>query len=102
MKKVLAFFQQKWTSIMFWMSTRSKMESWVEWAVDSRQILMEMVKSANSLQELRDWVKEAETDSPSEPKIMPGSDLGVGHLRMSHWGARLYATHFRGLLESMG
>src|SRR3990167_7233384 len=101
MKKVWQIFQNLWLKIVWWTSSKHKNLAWNLWVLDRHQMLIDMMRSAKNLEELKTWVEDKNQE---EPILLPGSlveENGSLVLRISHWGTKVLANHFKDVLDKL-
>jgi hypothetical protein len=96
MKKLWNTAVNLWIRFTTYFINRHKVNAWVYSNWDQYQKMVDMINTAENLDELKKWIYERPVE---DAVVLPGSDVGLGIIKGSHWGAALMAHHFNDLLQ---
>ena len=82
-----------------WIKTRRRLEDERDWAADALGRMITAIDTVSDLDELRKFVNGEMGNEPV--RVMHGSDIGIGELRIKHWSAKLLARAAMDILDSV-
>jgi len=72
---------------------------------DRAWLMLDVLRSSISatttetLEKLQDLVEQGKDQDP--PRVMPGSDIGLGQLNIQHWGIACIAESFKNMFDDI-